>query len=96
INVFGFDPMSMFRLFMELCAQNGMQQSRISDPWNALEGWRYRVEMAREMGMEAILNLTYSISPRHTDEYYAERTRQAVTLPINALCIKDPGGLLTP
>ncbi len=96
INVFGFDPMSMFRLFMKLCADNGMQQSRISDPWNALEGWRYRVETAREMGMEAVLNLTYSISPRHTDDYYAERTRLATTLPINGLCIKDPGGLLTP
>jgi oxaloacetate decarboxylase alpha subunit len=96
INVFGFDPMSMFRLFMRLSAENGMGQCRISDPWNALEGWRFRVEGAREAGMGVVLNLTYTISPRHTDEYYAERTRLAKTLPIDRLCIKDPGGLLTP
>jgi oxaloacetate decarboxylase alpha subunit len=46
--------------------------------------------------MTAILNLIYSISPRHTDEYYAERTRQAVSLAPDRLCLKDPSGLLTP
>jgi oxaloacetate decarboxylase alpha subunit len=96
INVFGFDPLSMFRLFMELAASNGMRQARISDPWNALDGWSFRIAVAREVGMDAVLNLTFSISPRHTDEYYAERTRNATTLPITGLCIKDPGGLLTP
>jgi oxaloacetate decarboxylase alpha subunit len=46
--------------------------------------------------MEPIVNLIYSVSPVHTDDYYAERCRQAVTLKPFRLCLKDPGGLLTP
>ncbi|MDP6175757.1 MAG: hypothetical protein QGF09_16470, partial [Rhodospirillales bacterium] len=41
-------------------------------------------------------NLIYSISPVHTDDYYRERTREAAKLGADRLCLKDPGGLLTP
>jgi oxaloacetate decarboxylase alpha subunit len=54
------------------------------------------VGVAQRAGLQSIVNLIYSVSPRHTDEYYAERTRQAATLPVFRLCLKDPGGLLTP
>jgi oxaloacetate decarboxylase alpha subunit len=43
-----------------------------------------------------VLNLIYSLSPKHTDEYYAERTRQAAALAPDGLCLKDPGALITP
>jgi len=36
------------------------------------------------------------VSPKHTDEYFAERTRQAASLKPYRFCLKDPGGLLTP
>jgi oxaloacetate decarboxylase alpha subunit len=61
-----------------------------------LPGWTYRVKVARKFGLDPIVNLIYSVSPVHTDEYYAERCRQAVTLKPFRLCLKDPGGLLTP
>ncbi len=96
INTFGFDPPSMYQLFVDRMAANGVRQARISEPWNDLRGWRDRVASARKAGMDPIINLIYSVSPRHTDEYYAERCRQAVTLSPYRLCLKDPGGLLTP
>ena len=34
--------------------------------------------------------------PRHTDEYYAERARQAAAIQPYRICFKDVGGLLTP
>ena len=77
-------------------AANGIRQARISEPWNDLPGWIYRVKVARKFGLDPIVNLIYSVSPVHTDEYYAERCRQAVTLKPFRLCLKDPGGLLTP
>src|SRR5947208_6357747 len=46
--------------------------------------------------METIVNLIYSVSPRHTDQYYAERARQAVAIRPHRICFKDVGGLLTP
>jgi oxaloacetate decarboxylase alpha subunit len=96
INTFGFDPKSMYRLFLEQSLANGVREARISDPWNDFDGWERRVKLAREIGFDPIVNLIFSVSPRHTDEYYAERTRQAATLPVYRLCLKDPGGLLTP
>jgi oxaloacetate decarboxylase alpha subunit len=96
VNTFGFDPPGLYQLFIERMAANGIRQQRISDPWNDLAGWRYRVGIAQAAGLQSIVNLIYSVSPRHTDEYYAERTRQAATLPVLRLCLKDPGGLLTP
>ena len=96
INTFGFDPESMYRLFLERMAANGIRQARISEPWNEFDGWKSRVKTATEAGLDSVVNLIFSVSPRHTDEYYAERTRQAATLPVYRLCLKDPGGLLTP
>ena len=96
VNTFGFDPPVMYELFMARMAANGVRQARISEPWNDLPGWTYRLNVARKVGMEPLINLIYTVSPVHTDEYYAERCRQAVTLKPFRLCLKDPGGLLTP
>jgi oxaloacetate decarboxylase alpha subunit len=96
INTFGLDPPAMYALFIQRMAASGLREARISDPWNNLAGWRHRVGVAQAAGLQCIINLIYSVSPRHTDEYYAERTRQAATLPVMRLCLKDPGGLLTP
>ena len=96
INPFNYDPPSMYRLFLELAVAKGASEVRISDPWNGLSFWEPRVRTAREVGLKPLVNLIYSVSPRHTDEYYAERTRQAASLPVYRLCLKDPGGLLTP
>jgi oxaloacetate decarboxylase alpha subunit len=96
LNTFGFDPPAIYQLLFERMAANGIRQQRITEPWNNLAGWRYRVGVAQAAGLQSIVNLIYSVSPRHSDEYYAERTRQAATLPIFRLCLKDPSGLLTP
>jgi oxaloacetate decarboxylase alpha subunit len=96
VNTFAFDPPVMYELFMARMAANGVRQARISEPWNDLPGWTYRLNVARKVGMEPLINLIYTVSPIHTDEYYAERCRQAVTLKPFRLCLKDPGGLLTP
>jgi len=96
VNTFEITPQSIYRLFIERMAANGMRQARISDEWNDLASWRRKVQCARDVGMDPIVNIIYSVSPKHTDEYFAERTRQAASLPIYRLCLKDPGGLLTP
>jgi oxaloacetate decarboxylase alpha subunit len=96
VSTFEISPRSVYMLFMERMAANGLRQARISSEWNELENWRYKVHGAHEYGMQSIVNLIYSVSPKHTDEYYAERTRQAASLKPWRLCLKDPGGLLTP
>jgi oxaloacetate decarboxylase alpha subunit len=95
---YGFEPtpVSVQRLFLERMVANGVRQARISDEWNDASGWQRTVKVAHDVGLAPVVNLIYSVSPKHTDEYYAQRARQAATLGAFRLCLKDPGGLLTP
>ena len=96
VNAFEITPQSVYQLFLERMAANGLREARISDEWNNFGSWERKVNSAREVGLKPIVNLIYSISPRHTDEYYAQKAREAATLSVARLCLKDPGGLLTP
>lgn len=83
-------------LWVERLAANGVTQLRIMDQSNNVSEWARMVKHARGLGMDPILQVTFTLSPRHTDTYYAERTRAAAELDVTEICLKDPGGLLTP
>ncbi|HUZ76766.1 MAG TPA: hypothetical protein VMV93_04185 [Chloroflexota bacterium] len=94
--IFQFSPDVLWELQMECLARIGIRQARISDDWNRPARWREQVRVAREVGIDPIINLIFSESPKHTDEYYAERAREVAKLDVYRVCLKDPGGLLTP
>jgi oxaloacetate decarboxylase alpha subunit len=48
------------------------------------------------LGMAPVVNVMYSVSPRHTDDYFVQRTKEIAQLKPFRLCFKDVGGLLTP
>jgi oxaloacetate decarboxylase alpha subunit len=96
LNVFGTDQHAMVKLFWRVVAKAGIEEARISDPWNNPEGWKLRAGAAAQAGVRPIINITYSISPRHSNEYYVNATREALKLRPFRICLKDPGGLLTP
>ena len=87
---------AVHQLYDQCSAAIGLKQVRISDSWNDPADWTWRVRQARNAGLEPIINLIYTVSPRHTDGYYAQKALEAVKLNIFRLCLKDPGGLLTP
>jgi oxaloacetate decarboxylase alpha subunit len=87
--------------FMELAfrtlATNGMRRFALADPMNDATS---NVEVARMVkrsgGDQVIGALVYTISPIHDDAHYAEAARIMAASPdVDALYIKDPGGLLT-
>ncbi len=94
---FNVVPLSFARLRLERLAANGIRRVQSTGYLNDL---KFRlpdsVRMAREVGLQVVLGLTFTLSPRHTDEYYAQKTREAVELKPDRLYLKDPGGLLTP
>jgi oxaloacetate decarboxylase alpha subunit len=53
------------------------------------------IPMFRKLGMQVAIALSYTISPRHTDEYYAQKTREILPFKPDVIYIKDQGGLLT-
>jgi oxaloacetate decarboxylase (Na+ extruding) subunit alpha len=95
-SAFQIESDALVDLWTERLAAHGIDELRVSDSSNTPEGWKKQLEFAHRHGMDIILNLIYSFSPKHTDEYYAEKTRQAAALRPKALCIKDPGALITP
>jgi oxaloacetate decarboxylase (Na+ extruding) subunit alpha len=94
---FNIVPDSVIKLWIERCAANGIKHLMIFD---ALHDWRNlskSVPAAKAAGIEVVVPLVYSLSPVHTDAFYAEKTAEMVkTLKPDYVMIKDSIGLLTP
>jgi len=93
---FQITPPAIADLWLERLAANGITELRTSDPSNTPKYWAEAIRTANRVGLKTILNIIYSISPKHSDDYFADRFREAAKLKPYRLCFKDPGGLLTP
>jgi oxaloacetate decarboxylase alpha subunit len=93
---FQITPPAIADLWLERLAAHGIIEVRTSDPSNTPSYWAEAVRAANRVGLKTILNIIYSISPKHTDEYFLQRAREAAKLDVAGICLKDPGGLLTP
>jgi len=89
-------PHAAMKLLAERLVSYGVTLTRTSNCWNDFDELRQEVQHLRRIGMETIVNLIYTVSPRHTDEYYATKTREAAAINPFRICFKDVGGLLTP
>jgi oxaloacetate decarboxylase alpha subunit len=94
----GFEkiPDCVLKLMIERIVSYGITLTRTSNCWNDYASFKEEVDGLREIGMETVANLIYSVSPRHTDEYYARKAREAAAIKPYRICFKDVGGLLTP
>jgi oxaloacetate decarboxylase alpha subunit len=77
---------------------NGMRRFALADPMNNAESNVACARMVKAAGGESVVAaLVFTISPIDDDARYVERARKLAASPdIDALYIKDPGGLLTP
>ena len=89
-------PASVGKLLNQKMAEYGITTTRTSHQWNDYEEMKEEVDELRKLGIETVVNLIYSVSPRHTDEYFVARAKSATALKPYRICFKDVGGLLTP
>jgi oxaloacetate decarboxylase alpha subunit len=88
--------------FMELVfrtlARNGIRRFCLADPMNDVDAQIACARMVKKVGGEFVIAaLVYSLSPIHDDAHYVENARRlAACADVDALYIKDPGGLLLP
>ena len=96
--VSGFEliPDCISRLMIQTVISHGITMTRVSDPWNDFGELQKEHDDLRKLGMEVVINLVYSVSPRLTDEYYVQKARDVATLKPYRICFKDVGGMLTP
>ena len=97
VTTFDITPPSVLKLYVERLAAHGIRRMHLMESANDMANrMPEMVATMREVGMESVLALVYSISPRHTDEYYGRKAREAAALRPDVIYIKDPAGLLTP
>ena len=79
-------------------ARNGIRRFCLADPMNDADSNIACARMVKRSGGEYVIAaLVFTLSPVHDDAHYAAAARKLAACPdIDALYIKDPGGLLSP
>ncbi|MFM1885007.1 MAG: 2-oxoglutarate carboxylase large subunit [Pseudomonadota bacterium] len=77
--------------------RNGIRRFCLADPMNDADANIACARMAKEAGGDYVIAaLVFTLSPIHDDAHYVECARKLAACPdIDAVYIKDPGGLLT-
>jgi oxaloacetate decarboxylase alpha subunit len=89
-------PHAILKLLVERLVSYGLTLTRTSNCWNDYDAFKAEITDLKKNGMDTVANLIYSVSPRHTDEYYARKAREAAAARPWRICFKDVGGLLSP
>jgi oxaloacetate decarboxylase alpha subunit len=85
-------------LAFRVLARNGIRRFCLADPMNDADSNIACARMVKQAGGEFVIAaLVFTLSPVHNDEHYVAAARKlAACVDIDALYIKDPGGLLSP
>ncbi|MBW2309259.1 MAG: pyruvate carboxylase subunit B [Deltaproteobacteria bacterium] len=94
---FNIVPDSVIALWIKRCAANGLRRLMIFDALHDWSNLSESVPLAKSLGVKVAVPLVYSLSPVHTDEFYAQKTVEMIErLKPDVVMIKDSIGLLTP
>jgi oxaloacetate decarboxylase alpha subunit len=91
-------PRSIVELFYGCLAETGAlnRAQCTSNTFGQIKGaFPWIIPLFRNLGLQISLALSYTISPRHTDAYYAQKTREILAFKPDSIYLKDQGGLLT-
>ncbi len=83
-------------LLIEKAVEVGIRFTRAGSNWNDAEVTRQDKERLEKLGMTPVIDMIYSVSPKHTDDYYIAKSREVAALKPYRMCLKDVGGLLIP
>ncbi len=91
-------PRSIVELFFTRLVETGaLNRAQMTcNTFGQIKGaFPWIIPFFRGLGLKIALALSYTISPRHTDEYYAAKTREILPFKPDCIYLKDQGGLLT-
>ncbi len=93
---FEFFPDDVVELTAKRIAANGIRYVTPYDALNDMRNMAVPVRASKAAGLYVAGGVVYTVSPVHTDEYYARKARELVALGVDAVFLKDPSGLLKP
>ncbi len=82
--------------FVEKSAQNGVDIFRIFDAVNDIRNMERSIKAAKKMEKHVQGGISYTISPVHSNEQFADFAVNLANLGCDSICIKDMAGLITP
>jgi oxaloacetate decarboxylase alpha subunit len=90
-------PDSIQALVLKTVKACGIRRVWIMDAAHETEHLLRTARMAKEVGIdEVMIALSYSISPVHNDDFYAQKAKEVADSPdVDLIYLKDQGGLLT-
>jgi oxaloacetate decarboxylase alpha subunit len=90
-------PDDVIELWTERLVANGFRVICAMDGLNDMDNLAVSLTLAKRLGAMTEASLAFAQSPVHTDAHYAQAARDAVEkLGVDAVKIRDAGGLLTP
>ena len=93
---FDFVPDDIVELWVERLVANGLKEVGTFDGLNDVDNMLIAIDTARRLGVKTFGAIAYCLSPVHTDELYVRTAKALVERGrIDALWLKDAGGLLT-
>jgi oxaloacetate decarboxylase alpha subunit len=96
IVTFGLTADSVMDLWVQRLCAHGIGSFWIYDGLFNTDKIGRLVKTVQADGAVAVPCILYADSPYHTDEYYADRTRELVALGADGIELEDAAGLLTP
>jgi pyruvate carboxylase subunit B len=82
--------------FVHKAAVNGVDIFRIFDAVNDIRNMERSIKAAKKMDKHVQGGISYTISPVHSNELFAQFAVQLAQLGCDSICIKDMAGLITP
>jgi oxaloacetate decarboxylase alpha subunit len=93
---FEFFPDDVVALTAQRIAANGIRYVTPYDALNDMRNMAVPVRASKAAGLYVDGGIVYTVSPVHTDAYYAKKARELCALGVDAVFLKDPSGLLKP
>lgn len=96
-NLFGWAlyPDEVVELLFRCLHGVGAQWVKVFDGLNDFRNITPHFRIARELGLKSSGLLTFSLSPAHTDDYFAGKVRELIGLDVDSIIFADASGLLT-
>jgi len=99
LNPFGAPPArAPAKLFYERVAGIGAlnRVQTFANTYGQMENeFPWTIPMFRSLGLQIAIALSYSVSPRHTDAYYGQKTREILAFKPDLIYLEDQCGILT-
>lgn len=96
-NLFGWAryPDEVIELLFHALRRAGVQSLKVFDGLNDIDNIAACFRIGKGLGFQMSGMLTFSLSPAHTDEYFAGKARQLVDCGVDSITMGDASGLMT-